>query len=97
MREGFLRSLVAGIVVATVAGAAWGGSGVWTSGGPEGGPVEALVIDPGSSATLYVATRHNAVFRSTDGAAGWTSAGTGLPRTVALAGHHRRRHAVGHR
>ena len=77
-----MRALAAGILVATAAGVAWAGSGVWTSGGPEGGPVEALVIDPATSATLYAATRHNAVFRSTDGAAAWAAAGTSLPRTV---------------
>lgn len=71
------------LVVGLAAGAGWAGGGEWTSGGPEGGPVEALVFDPGASSTLYAATRHNAVFRSADGAASWAAAGVGLPRAVA--------------
>ena len=82
MRKASARLLVAGIVCAALSGAVWAGDGAWTSGGPEGGPVEALVFDPAASSTLYAGTRYNAVFRSADGAAGWVAAGAGLPRGV---------------
>jgi uncharacterized repeat protein (TIGR01451 family) len=77
------RRLAVWVALASVAsGSAWGGGFVWTSGGPDGGPVEALVFDPAASSTLYAASRHNAVFRSVDAAASWAVAGAGLPPAV---------------
>jgi uncharacterized repeat protein (TIGR01451 family) len=70
------------LLVVLAAGEVRAGSGEWTSGGPDGGPVEVLVFDPAASSTLYAGTRHNAVFRSADGAATWNGAGTGLPRLI---------------
>ena len=77
-----IRPLAVTIVVALAAGGVWAGSGTWTSGGPDGGPVEALIFDPATSSTLYAATRYSAVFRSADGAATWGQAGAGLPRQI---------------
>ncbi len=77
-----IKPLVLGVVVVLAACEVRAGSGEWTSGGPDGGPVEALSFDPAASSTLYAGTRHNAVFRSADGAATWDGAGTGLPRLI---------------
>ena len=82
MRAGLTRPLGLALVVVLAAGEVRAGSGEWTSAGPDGGPVGALVFDPATSSTLYTGTRHNAVFRSADGAATWGEAGTGLPRLI---------------
>lgn len=77
-----MRYVLATALAAAVAtGVAVAGLGTWSSGGPEGGPVEALLFDSAGT-TLYAATRNNAVFRTTDGAASWAAAGDGLPATV---------------
>ena len=41
------------------------------SGGPPGGIVRVLAIDPSAPATLYAGTEGNGVFKSTNGGAGW--------------------------
>jgi len=51
----------------------------WTSLGPDGGWITALVIDPDDPATIYAGTRHNGVFKTTDGGTTWNSASAGLP------------------
>ena len=51
--------------------------GVWTSGGPYGGNVRALAINPTTPATLYAGTDAG-VFRSTDSGGTWAAANTGL-------------------
>jgi uncharacterized repeat protein (TIGR01451 family) len=53
------------------------GTGVWTTGGPYGGPIHALAIDPTTPATLYAGT-YGGVFKSTTSAGAWTAANTGL-------------------
>src|SRR3989475_7152416 len=45
------------------------GVNVWTTNGPHSETINALAIDPQTPATLYVGTRADGVFRSTDGAA----------------------------
>jgi len=46
---------------------AFAGSGVWTTGGPYGGSINALAIDPASPATLYAGTvNYGGVFKSTN-------------------------------
>src|SRR5438105_3950912 len=45
----------------------------WTSNGPEGGRVFALVIDPVNPTTLYAGTCGNGLFKSTNGGANWTA------------------------
>jgi uncharacterized repeat protein (TIGR01451 family) len=50
--------------------------------------VVGLVFDPAASTTLFVATRHNGVFKTVDAGVNWTGADTGLPRqsvTLAIA------------
>jgi len=45
---------------------------VWTSHGPEGGPILSLAIDPARPATLYAETS-GGVFKSTDGSGNWSN------------------------
>src|SRR5438034_1355723 len=47
-------------------------------GGPPGGVVRALAIDPSTPATLYGGTNPNGVFKSTDGGTSWTAVNSGL-------------------
>jgi uncharacterized repeat protein (TIGR01451 family) len=54
------------------------GSGVWTSGGPYGGSVSALVVDPASPAVVYAGTSYVGVFKSSDGGGTWAPASKGL-------------------
>jgi hypothetical protein len=56
----------------------WAGENVWTSLGPDGGAVSALVIDPQNTSTVYAGTG-NGVFKSTDGGASWRAVSAGLP------------------
>ncbi len=42
------------------------GVGVWTTGGPYGGNITALAVDPANPATLYAGT-NGGVFKSADG------------------------------
>jgi uncharacterized repeat protein (TIGR01451 family) len=63
---------VAGVLC--LASVAFAGTGVWTSGGPYGGSVWALVFDPSNPQTVYVATS-SGVFKSTDGGGTWTRTG----------------------
>src|SRR5947208_1049766 len=51
----------------------WAGDNVWTSLGPDGGSISALVIDPQNTRTVYAATG-NGVFKTTDGGASWSQA-----------------------
>src|SRR5450759_3349744 len=53
------------------------GPGVWSSGGPYGGYVTALAINPATPATLYAGTA-SGVFKSTDSGGTWAAANTGL-------------------
>jgi photosystem II stability/assembly factor-like uncharacterized protein len=50
----------------------------WTSIGPEGGVVHALVIAPSNPNVLYAGTSGGGVYRSADGGASWTAANGGL-------------------
>jgi photosystem II stability/assembly factor-like uncharacterized protein len=60
-------------------GAAFARSQQWTSLGPDGGSISAIVIDPQNPPTVYAATQGNGVFKSADGGASWSSASDGLP------------------
>jgi uncharacterized repeat protein (TIGR01451 family) len=67
------------ISVLLTAEAASAGDGVWTSDGPDGGPVIALEWDPTASGTVHALTRYNGVFSSDNPASGWLVANAGLP------------------
>lgn len=74
------RSLVIAIAM-SLPGVAYAGPGVWTSGGPYGGSIPALAIDPTAPTTLYAGTDGSGVFRSTN-SGGWAAANTGLPANL---------------
>jgi len=65
------------IIVASFSAVANAGVGVWTSGGPYGGNINALAINPATPATLYAGT-NSGVFKSTDSGSTWVAANTGL-------------------
>lgn len=48
------------------------------AGFPAGVPVNTVVVDPGSTSTLYAGT-HLGVYRSTDGGGSWARFGAGMP------------------
>jgi photosystem II stability/assembly factor-like uncharacterized protein len=50
----------------------------WTSIGPQGGVVNALVVDVANSSVLYAGTAGGGVYKSADGAATWRPANVGL-------------------
>jgi hypothetical protein len=54
----------------------------WTTLGPPGGAVSALLANPVSTTTLYAGTPGNGVFFSTDGGATWSLQNTGLATAV---------------
>ncbi len=76
--------LAIGTSFSTVAHA---GAGVWTSGGPNGGTVNALAINPSTPSTVYAGTGNGGVFKSTDSGNTWAAANAGLtgPGVNALA------------
>jgi photosystem II stability/assembly factor-like uncharacterized protein len=53
------------------------GTNEWTSVGPFGGFIKALIIDPQNTRTMYAAT-YDGIFKTTDGAATWMPASAGL-------------------
>ncbi len=55
---------------------------VWTSNGPEGGPILAIAIDPHTPTTVFAGTPVG-LFRSTDAGANWQAAGRFNPYSVA--------------
>src|SRR5262245_21271244 len=48
------------------------GVGSWTSGGPEGGDINAVVIDPKTADVVYASTFSRGVFKSATGGHFWT-------------------------
>jgi len=82
MRVGTWLFLAVCIPFSTVAHA---GAGVWTSGGPYGGDILSLAINPSNPATLYAGTFGGGVFKSTDSGGTWASANGGLTMTFVFA------------
>src|SRR5437588_6129500 len=78
---GGMQACRAAVCIAMLAGLGprpvWAGENVWTSLGPDGGSISALVIDPQNTRTVYAATG-NGVFKTTDGGASWKQADAGL-------------------
>lgn len=54
------------------------GTNRWTSIGPNGGPVTAVLIDPANPAVVYAGTYLAGVFKSIDGGGTWQPANRGL-------------------
>jgi hypothetical protein len=73
-------AVMCAVVFCTTAHTAQAGINIWTSLGPDGAAVSALAIDRATPGTLYAATNALAgLFKSTDGAATWGAANTGVP------------------
>src|ERR1700730_2430532 len=51
-------------------GTLWAGTNVWTSLGPEGGPIQALAIDPQTPSTIYGAAS-GGIFKTTNSGTTW--------------------------
>jgi uncharacterized protein YraI len=78
------RVLLAALLVMLSAGQAdpaAAGTDVWTSNGPEGGPINVLVINPTTPTILYAGTEGSGVFKSTNGGEIWTAFNTDLNYT----------------
>ena len=63
--------------------AARGGENAWTTGGPAGGAVSSLAVDPSNSAVLFAGTELG-IFRSDDGGQTWGTTPAGPPRARTL-------------
>src|ERR1700752_4352252 len=72
------RAVIALVLIAGIPAAVRGGTGVWTSTGPDGGDVTAMAVDPVNSKTLYLGLAFAGVFKSTNGGASWTAVNTGF-------------------
>src|SRR6266849_1616397 len=69
----FLMALVGLLPVGQVQA----GLNEWTSGGPEGGSIRVVVVDPQTPTTLYAGTP-GGVFKSANGGESWSPVNTGL-------------------
>ncbi|MDQ3933558.1 MAG: hypothetical protein M3340_02885 [Actinomycetota bacterium] len=67
------------VAVAASPAAAQAASLNWSAGGPDGGTVSAVAIDPSRTATMYAGTLGAGVFKSDDGGDRWVRASNGLP------------------
>ena len=59
---------------------AWAVDAWQPTGGPDGGLVTHLVVDPSTPTTLYMGSEGGGVFKSADGGATWTAINNGLTR-----------------
>ena len=59
-------------------GGADAGQGVWTSGGPYGGYMATLAVDPSNPNALYAGTSGGGVYKSTNAGGTWAPANSGL-------------------
>jgi photosystem II stability/assembly factor-like uncharacterized protein len=73
-----IRTLVVAAVLCLPATRVLAGLGQWTSIGPSRGFGRSIAVDPTNASTVY-ASIDGTVFKSTDAAASWVAAGTGLP------------------
>jgi len=62
--------------------AALAGAGVWTTGGPRGGNINALAITP-NGGSVYAATSHGGLMLSTNGGSSWSFRNGTLGNTIA--------------
>src|SRR5687767_9098686 len=51
---------------------------LWSSGGPFGGNVPALAVDPSNPSVVYAGTYGGGIFKSTDAGATWAASAQGL-------------------
>lgn len=69
-------------LAASCAPVARAGPGAWMSGGPWGGEIQALAVDPSNPATLYAGTYYGGIFKSIDSGRSWSRASAGLPDSL---------------
>lgn len=69
-----MRRLIFCVLAGVVAVGAITQKGYAQGGGPPGGSVEALAIDPSTPATLFAGTHGGGVFKSTNRGTSWTAA-----------------------
>jgi photosystem II stability/assembly factor-like uncharacterized protein len=74
----FLRRVTLCVLAAGLALGATIQSGYAQGGGPPGGTVAALAIDPSTPATLYTGTPGGGVFKSSNGGTSWAPVNSGL-------------------
>jgi photosystem II stability/assembly factor-like uncharacterized protein len=67
--------LVSAVLPAAVA---FAGVGVWTSGGPDGGAVQVIAVDPTNPSRIFAAAQSGGLFRSLDSAGHWSETWSGL-------------------
>jgi photosystem II stability/assembly factor-like uncharacterized protein len=72
-------------IATSLSSVAYAGAGVWTSGGPNGGYVKALAINPTTPATLYAGTWVGGIFKSTDSGGTWALVKPGMTSVPVLA------------
>jgi hypothetical protein len=77
-------ALACAVLVVTSAQLARAGTNLWTTHGPDGGPVLTLAIDPSTPSTLYAGTLGAGVFKSTDSSGTWSAASIGLPASAII-------------
>ena len=82
----WLRWLLALWLGLGVGSGAWAANAWQQTGGPVGGDMSALAVDPLTPTTVYAGTANSGVYKSTDGGATWApaNAGMGSARVVAL-------------
>jgi photosystem II stability/assembly factor-like uncharacterized protein len=72
-------SAAAFLALALFSSVALAADSLWSVGGPEGGSTSVLATDPQHPTTIYVATGNGGIWKTTDGAAHWKPAYSGLP------------------
>src|SRR5690348_1137385 len=75
-----LAPLLSVLGLLSFAGIAAAGVNGWTTNGPTGEQILAMVIDPANTATIYVGTP-GGVFKSTNRGGSWTAINSGLTST----------------
>jgi hypothetical protein len=76
----FRRTLIVGFVAAFWCPFARATDSLWSRGGPEGGNITVLAADPQHPTTVYAGTLDGGIWKTTDGAAHWSLASSGLKR-----------------
>src|SRR6266545_3099022 len=86
LRMGAAGSIASALLVLSAAilpaPAALAGAGVWTTGGPRGGNINALAITP-NGGSVYAATSHGGLMLSTNGGSSWSFRNGTLGNTIA--------------
>ena len=89
LRKSFLHIIfLIGVMTLLVSGQAThvsAGVNQWTSIGPTGGPISALVIDPLMPSILYAGTGYAGIFKSVNGGQSWSQVNIGLVDTTITA------------